>query len=283
LWNARRARDVLVYSSAYLAIIAAAQVVLATSVLPLGTTLAPAVVGLVTFAVYVTDRVADAETDAAAVPDQAAFASKHGDILYVAACLAYGLAVSLALLGGPMALAITLLPGAFWVVYAADWLPGGELGIRRLKDVFLLNSTVVALAWAVTLVFLPLAFAARTVTPGVAVVFCYFFLRVFSNTELPNIRDMAADREIGVRTIPTVVGVHRTRQVLYALDLLTAALVASAVVAGYLPVASLALLVGVVYSTVVVSRVGRGADVDRLTTAAECEFLVTLVVLLVIV
>ncbi len=282
--TARRARDVFVYSSAYLAVIAAAQVLLATWVLPLRTSLAPAVVGLVTFAVYVTDRVADADTDAASMPDQAAFASEHGDALYVAACFAYGLAVSLSLLGGPMALAITLLPGAFWVVYAADWLPDVGLGIRRLKDVLLLNTGVVALAWAVTLVFLPLAFAARTVTPGVAVVFCYFFLRVFSNTEIPNVRDMDADREIGVRTIPTVVGVRRTRHLLYGLDLLTAALVAGAVAVGYLPAFALApLLAGVVYSSVVVSRLGRDADVGRLTTAAECEFVVSLLVLLAVV
>jgi 4-hydroxybenzoate polyprenyltransferase len=273
--GARRVRDAAVYSSAYFAVIAAVEVALVGAVLSLSGVAAPAaVVGLTAFAVYAVDRVADADTDAAAAPAQAAFARRHGDALYVAASLAYALAVSLALLGGPAALAVTLMPGAFWLVYAADWLPKG--GFRRLKEVFLLNSGVVAFAWAATLVFLPLSYAGRAATPAAAVVFCYFFLRVFSNTEIPNVRDAAADREIGVRTLPVVLGVARTRRALYGIDALTAALVVGGVLAGYVAaVLAVPLLVGVAYSFAVVSRVGRTGKERRLAKLAECEYLVS--------
>ena len=41
----------------------------------------------------------------------------------VLSAASYGLAIAVSILGGPLALAITLVPGAFWILYASDWLP----------------------------------------------------------------------------------------------------------------------------------------------------------------
>jgi len=185
---------------------------------------------LVVFAVYTNDRLADVDTDVMSNPGQAAFVRRHRDVLYVLASIAYGLAVALSVLGGPIALAVALLPGVFWVCYATNWIPGQGVGrVQRLKDVFLVNTIVVALAWAATLTFLPLAFAGEPITTPTLVVFSYFFLRVGTNTEIPNVRDVDGDRAIGVRTIPVVFGVTRTRWILSAIDLCTAGLVVLAV------------------------------------------------------
>ena len=274
VWNA------LVYSSVYLSLIAMLEVIIVSVLLSLPLTPAPLVVGLVVFAVYTNDRLADADTDAISNPEQAAFVSRYRGPLYVLASMAYGLAVALSVLGGPVALAITLLPGAIWVCYATDWIPGTGVDVRRLKDVFLVNTTVVALAWAVTLTFLPLAFADGNATMAAAIVFAYFFLRVFTNTEIPNVRDVEGDRAIGVSTIPVVFGVDRTRQILAGIDLCTAVLVGLAVTAGHLsPTVGLALLVGIGYSLVVTSRLGRTENEQLLSKAAECEYLVVFVAL----
>lgn len=107
----RRVRDALMYSSGYLTVVAVAEVVVAMALLSLPLNAAPVVVGLVTFAVYTNDRLADADTDAVSNPRQAAYARRNRDVLYVLASLAYGLAVALSVLGGPMALGLTLLPG----------------------------------------------------------------------------------------------------------------------------------------------------------------------------
>lgn len=271
----RRARATLIYSSAYLSIVAMAEAAVATALLSLPPTIAPAIVGLVTFAVYASDRVADVDDDELADPRRAAFVRRHRDALEVASALAYGVAIALSVLGGPWALAITLAPGIVWVLYAVEAVPVVASGVRRLKDVLVVNTTVVALAWAITLTCLPLAFADRPVTPAAAVVAAYFFLRSFVDTEIPNLGDVEADRAAGVSTIPTVAGVAWTRRALYAVDGLSATLVAWAAAAGHLPGAlAAALLAGLAYSLVVVSRVGRTDDVDGLAFASECEYLV---------
>ncbi|RDI72196.1 UbiA family prenyltransferase [Halopelagius longus] len=282
-WARRRGEswwDALVYSSAYLALIAMAEVAVVMSLLSLPSNAAPVVVGLVTFAVYTSDRIADADTDAVSNPRQAAFVRRHRDELYVLASLAYGLAVALSVLGGPVALAITLLPGAFWVLYASDWVPESGLPFHRLKEVLLVNSAVVAFAWAATLTFLPLAFADAAFTPTAAVVFAYFFLATFVNAEIPNVRDVEGDAAIGVSTLPVVFGVRRTRQALYGVNLAVVALAGYAAFSGYVSVAAaLALLVGAGYSCAVTSLLGRTEREGALVLAAECTFLFVFVTL----
>jgi 4-hydroxybenzoate polyprenyltransferase len=271
---------VLVSSSLYITLIAMAEVAIVMALLSLPMGPAPFVVGLVTFAVYTNDRITDVDTDAISNPRQARFVLRHKRPLYVLAAVAYGVAVALSLLGGPVALLLTLIPGVFWAVYALDVGENVGIGVRRLKDVLIVNSTVVALAWALTLTFLPLAFAGRAITPAVVVVFLYFFLRAVTDTEIPNIADVEADREIGVSTIPVMFGIPRTRQFLYAIDALAAALVGYAVYAGYLPlVYGLALGAGLCYSVMLVRTLGRWEMDAVLAKASEWEYLVTLAVI----
>ncbi|WP_418279797.1 UbiA family prenyltransferase [Halorubrum sp. DTA98] len=283
----KRFGNTLVYSSAFMAFVAAVEVGIATALLGLPVTPAPLVVGLVAFAVYTIDSVADADTDVRSNPDRANYARRYADQLMIAAAVAYGVAVALALVGGPAALALTLLPGAFWVLYASDWLPslgratGRFLGsVPRLKDVLLVNSVLVALGWAVAVTFLPLAFAGVAITPAVGVVFGYFFLRSFVDAELPNVRDVDADAAIGVATLPIVVGVEWTRRALYAVDLATATLVAAAVSMGLFawPLAA-ALLVGVAISVGVTALAGRTSKPDLLGIAPDCSYIVVGVVI----
>lgn len=267
--------DVLVYSSAYLSIITMIEVAMVMVLLSLPLSLAPLILGLVTFAVYANDRIADVDDDEIDKPAQAAFVRRHRDVLYVLASGSYGVAVALSVLGGPIAFALTLLPGAFWALYATDWIP--ELGghVKRLKEVLIVNTAVVAVAWAISLTFLPLAFANGSVTPAVAVVFLYFFLRSFVDTEIPNVRDRQSDRAAGVRTLPVVFGIDRTQQALFGIDLLTVAIVAYAVVQGYLSLLlALALGVGLLYSIGVTSLITRYTDREWITIIPEFEYVI---------
>lgn len=280
----RRVKDAFVYSSAYLAVITMIEVALAS--VALSVSLSPAVLigGLVTFAIYAHDRIADADTDAVSNPDQAAFVRRHQNVLYNLASAAYGLAVAISILGGPFALATTLMPGIFGLLYSTGVL--GDLGtpVKRLKDVFLVNSVVVSLAWAVLLTFLPLAFADAALTPVVGVVFAYFFLATFVNVEIPNVRDIESDAAIGVSTLPVVLGVPRTRQVLYGVNLAMGALVAYAASVDYFSVGiAVALLVSLVYATGVTGFLGRTADDSQLTAFVEFKSIVAAAVLAVVV
>ncbi|WP_435100025.1 UbiA family prenyltransferase [Halorubrum sp. N11] len=300
----RRLAAAFAWGSPFTALVAAVETLIATALLGVQLTVAPAVVALVTFAVYTVDHVADADADAASTPDRALLARRYGDQLMIAATLAYGLAVALAVTGGPLALALALLPGAFWLAYASDWLPelgravggalsslapagpiagragtgvtdGGHSRIPRLKDVLVVNSVVVAAGWATALTFLPITFAGTAVGPAVAAVFAYFFLRSFVDAELPNVRDVDADAAVGVATLPVVLGVVRTRRVLYGVDLLAASAVTAAAAAGLLAwplVAALGL--GIAASICVTALAGRINDESVLGVAPDCTYLV---------
>ncbi|WP_058366421.1 UbiA family prenyltransferase [Haloparvum sedimenti] len=301
--RARRFAAAFLEGPVFVALVAVVETLVATALLGVPLSPAPAVVGLVAFAVYATDHVADAEADAASTPERAAAARRHADLFTAAAALAYGLAVAVALFGGPLALAITLLPGVCWVCYASDWLPtvgdalpGVAERVPRLKDVLLVNSLVVAVAWATALTLLPLAFAAPAiegppnvagldpaVAPVAAVVFAYFLLRSFVDVEVPNVRDVRADREAGVATLPTALGVRRTRRTLYLVDGVVVALIAAAGAADLLaPVHVAALLVGVTVSLATTGLVGRVRERRLLGIAPECSYLVAAAALLLL-
>jgi 4-hydroxybenzoate polyprenyltransferase len=281
--SAMRVWRVLEFSAAYLAVIAAVDVFIVMYLLSLPPSPAPLVGALVTFAIYANDRLVDLETDAISSPDRAAFVERHADLLYVLAALAYGLAAVLAALGGPLAFALTLLPGAVWVVYAVDWVRLPEVDVTRLKQLPVVSSVLVAVAWALPVVVLPIMFADAALTPTVGVLFVYFALGAFLSTEVSNVYDIETDAANDVVTLPTMLGVRQTRVVLSGVALLAAAVPAVAVVADYLHVrAALLLAVGVVAVTVglsVLHRFDRGRVPTLIAEATHLPVPVAIAVL----
>jgi len=234
-----------------------------------------------TFAVYGNDRVADVETDEQTTPARTAFVKRYHRLLYTLSAVAYGLAVALAVLGGPVAFALALVPGAVWIAYAQDWLPFSGR-IKRLKQVFILNSVLVAGAWALVIVFLPLAFVGGALTPRAGIIFLFFFIATFVNVEIPNVRDRHSDREIGVKTLPVVLGVDGTRYSLYGVTSLVTAIVVTAFVDDILIRSETAwLLASLLCLFGVVACLGRFRNTDALTIAAECSRLPLLVLVVI--
>lgn len=270
-----QAGNFLIYSSAYLAVIAMVYVGIVMVLLDIPANPAPIVGGFVAFAVYSSDRLVDIEADEKTNPERTEFVQRYEGPLTVLAAIAYGLAVALAVLGGPIALAVTLIPGGLWILYATDWIPGIWFHVRRLKEILLVNSTVVAIAWAGPAILLPMTFTNTPVTLSTGFVLAYFFLRSFTNSEIPNVRDIDGDRAVGVNTLPVVMGIDRTRRLLYGLDLLTAFIVVYGGLTGHLPILpSMALIVGLGYSFVVTSLLGRVENGTVLAIAAECEYVI---------
>ncbi|MFB6161698.1 MAG: UbiA family prenyltransferase [Haloferacaceae archaeon] len=276
-----RAWRVLEYSSAYLALVGAAEVLIVTHLLSLSASLAPLVVAFVTFAVYANDRLVDLESDGASNPRRTAFVRRHRRTLYVLAALAYGAGAALSVLGGPLAFGIALLPGGVWVAYAVDWIGLSAVRFDRLKEVPVVSSVLIATAWSLAVVVLPIAFADGPITPDVGVVFAYFVLATFVNAEVANVRDVESDAENGVETMATLLGVARTRAALYAVALSAGMVLGVAAAGGLLgSFAAAALALGIACLLAVVALVGR-ADDAPLTVAAECTRLPAFAVLAV--
>lgn len=277
IWNP------LVYSSAYLAFIAVAEVFAVMFLLSLPLSLAPVVAGLITFTIYANDRLVDLDSDAASNPRRTAFVRRYRKLLYVFSVLSYGLAVALAALGGPLAFGLTLLPAIVWVGYAIDWIPKPFARIRRLKEIIVVNSMLVAGTWSLTIVFLPVAYANEPLTPAVGIAFMYFLLATFANTEIANVRDIESDTASGVATLPVVLGVDRTRWALYGVTLLTAGLLGYAIIADVLTGVEAAIFaVGLVCLLGVIGEVGRVESEKLLSLAAELTRLPVFVLLAVL-
>jgi 4-hydroxybenzoate polyprenyltransferase len=279
--HGERIRKALIYSTAYLVLISMVETAIVATALSVSLLPTVPVVGLLTFAIYAGDRIADVNTDELTDPEQSAFVRRYETPLSVLTAAAYGAAIAISVTGGPLALVLALLPGAFWILYASDWLPALSSSFNRLKRVLIVNTALVALAWAITLTFLPLAFADAAFTPTAAVVFVYFFLDRFVNTEIPNVSDMEGDRAIGVSTLPVVFGARRTRQTLYALSLLLGAFLALVAAYDVLTVRmTAALLAGLGYTMGVTAFIGRVDDYRPLTVASNSKHLVVFAVLL---
>jgi len=175
-----------------------------------------------------------------------------------------------------------LVPGATWILYVVDLSERSFVPLKRLKTVLVLNSTLVALAWATAMVFLPIVFADAAITPLAVVLTVYFFADIFVNTEIPNVRDIEDDAQNDVSTFPTVVGVRRTRHLLYMINILSILVVVGAFLGGYLPMLfALILLAGRVLAVLLNSRIGRSDDYRRLELLGEMNYVFVASVLLI--
>jgi 4-hydroxybenzoate polyprenyltransferase len=279
----RKTWRVLVYSSAYLSIIAMAKVLIVQYILSLPPSPAPIVGGLVTFAIYANDRLVDTNTDAASNPGRTAFVNRHRDALYVLAAIAYGLGTAIAALGGPLAFAMVLFPGAAWVMYGMEWVPTPEAPFQRVKEVLVVNSLLVAAAWSLSVVMVPLAFADATLSPAALVLILYFGLGTFVNTEIANASDIESDRRSGASTLPIALGIRRTRHALYGVTLLAGLVLGVATLSGYLSLTMVSILsVGLLMLLAVISQLGRIEDDELLVIAAECARLPVVAILLAV-
>lgn len=276
LWSA------LVFSAIYIAVIAALEVVLVMAVLGLPMNLAPLAVGCITFTIYANDRLVDIESDAISNPQRTAFVQRHRRSLSAFAALAYGLAVALAVYNGPVALALTLTPGAAWVLYAVDWTPSAAGSIRRLKEVLLVNSILVALAWAVTVVVMPIAFADAPLSPASWLLVVYFAVGTFIGTEISNVRDINSDVDSSVSTLPSNIGLAWTKYVLFVLALLGIGVLAFGWLHGIFDaLATGALSVGLLGMMAIVALLDSQIDEATLSVWGECVRPLSLAILLV--
>lgn len=278
---ATRLKRVAVYTQLDVAGMGVAGALTAMIVLSLPPSPAPLVVGLVAYGVYVGDRISDIKREPTATADRAMFFNRHERVLSISSAVAYGLAIGISVFGGPLALAITLIPGVSWVVYASDWIEFDEGPMDRLKTIFIVNSSIVAFAWAVTMVLLPVAFAKSGFSLIALVLVIYFFVDIFINTEIPNVRDVADDEKNGVATFPTVLGITRTRHALYALNGVLILFIVGTAFGTTIPaVIATALLAGRGVSILLNYFVGRIDDHRLLEMAGEMNHVFVAIILL---
>lgn len=170
---------------------------------------------LVVYSVYSLNRLTDQEEDAINAPERSIFVEGNERFLLAVAIVSYIAALVLGWIESPFAALILLFPIITGIAYSKNIF--SAVGIPRLKDIFLIKSLVVASSWAVCAAFLPVLYLSGNFIK-LGFIFPFFFIKMFINTALFDVRDVTGDTLNDVKTIPVVIGIKRTRQVLLILQ-----------------------------------------------------------------
>ncbi len=224
-----------------------AQMVAAFSSLLYGVRVEPAtllIAFLATFSVYNLNRATDVAEDSVNRPEAA---GRGADFYLLPSVAAAALCLLLSASVGAVALVVIAATFAASVAYSVRLFPQ----VPRLKEVVGVKSVLVALSWGFTGALLPAA--AQHVDPEkMALAFAYIFLQLLVNTVLCDVCDVDGDVASGVRTLPVVLGLGRTRSLLLAVNSLMLPWLAYCLARGlfldYMP----ALFFGMIYGYAII-------------------------------
>ncbi len=173
---------------------------------------------LIVFAVYNLNRKTDEDEDVINHTERYAFTKKYESILFRSAIGAYIVAFCLSALQGFDSLLVTAAPLVAGIVYSVPLFPA-RFGFRRLKEIPIMKSLIVAFSWTVPTVFLPICHAGLPADAATGIVGIFFFFQVFINTVVFDLRDVEGDAASGVRTIPTILGTKKTLLLLTGMNI----------------------------------------------------------------
>ena len=169
-------------------------------------------------------------------PSRYRFFLSYRKVLYFINAISLVTASVCALILGTGAFLLTVFTLLSGLAYSFTILPSTLPG-RRLKNLTGLKEFFSSLGWGVLAVLIP-ALSTRVASPSVisvAVVFIFVFSIMFARSTLFAIRDIQGDRLVGRETIPVVLGVEKTKIMLFLLITLTAGLLVLATLRGWVP------------------------------------------------
>ena len=248
--TSNRAFRELVYGGHLLAVGTAS--IAASSAILLGRS--PSVVLLVmaylfSYGAYMLNRGAEVAQDSISDPRRTSFLkgrSRYLKVISAASFVAgYALAATVSLvfflaLLAPLILAIAYTVGSKKMVRI--------IGAQRLKDKLLLKNVVISFGWSLIPLLVGLYYRSL---PAALVAFAPFiFFRLMSNTVFFDLRDVRADQDFGVHTVPVVFGSTFSYRLMTLFDLSSAVYLTLLIAARVFPIYSLVMLSLPVYSLV---------------------------------
>lgn len=260
-------------------VVGAAKTLFPMALLGVKAPLAAVVVALVSFGVYIGNDISDIEEDEINCPDGSAVLATSPLVVATLAVTTIALGVGIAgWASGPTASLSALVLLGVTVPYSLPVTPAG----RRIKEMFVWSSVLMAAGWAVTVTAVPLVFADRVVDSLALAVCLLLFLRTFASVEVFNVRDIEGDAAIGINTLPVVLGVDWTRRLLAVVDLASIALLIALLTVPTAKAPALLALPVVGASLLFTLLIGRTDRVDALCLAKDGEYLLLGVVALVV-
>ena len=181
------------------------------------------IVFAVTMFVYSFNRLADRAEDAQNLPGRTSFVQRYGPAMLAFGGLLYLVAIVIAVVENVPGAPAMVLPLLVAVLYSL-------VGVKR---VLVVKNLVVGLAWGC----LPLGVGVYYgVLWTVDILFLFVFVTVMITiaAAIFDIKDIEGDRTQGIRTLPIVLGVRRTRQFAVGATVLVSAVLAGLLLSGVL-------------------------------------------------
>lgn len=194
------------------------------------------IVFAVTLFVYSFNRLTDLDADQTNVPDRAAFVRRYGRALFAVGAVLYLVAIAIAVVAGIRGAAALLVPLIVAVLYSV-------VGLQR---VLLLKNLIVGFSWGL----IPLGVGVYyDILWSRHVLFLFGFVTIMLTVAAAvfDIKDIRGDRAAGIRSVPLVLGVDRTRYGAAGVSVSVGLLVVLLVLAGVLPPRYLVLVGFVCY------------------------------------
>jgi 4-hydroxybenzoate polyprenyltransferase len=165
---------------------------------------------LATYSVYSLNKATDKVEDEI---NQTGFDSKKTKFFTASAFAATALSLVMGLMISPWVAGVLITPMIVGLVYSVKL----SKNIPRIKEIPGVKSVSVALCWAFTGSVLPLT-AQPILWEKVLLVFLYIFINIFVNTVLFDVLDMKGDLTSGVKTIPHLLGLRKTKKLLLGMN-----------------------------------------------------------------
>jgi 4-hydroxybenzoate polyprenyltransferase len=203
---------------------------------------------LFSFGAYMMNRSAEMDQDLLSHPDRTNYLAQRKRVLpgVVAASFIVGYVLAatvsvvflLALLA-PLGLSLLYSVGSKRLV--------GLIGAKTLKQKVLLKNVSISFGWSLIPVLVGLYFGAFNL--ALLLLSPFIFFRLMTNTIIFDIRDADGDRENGVKTLPTELGVSKSFKVVAAVDALSALYLVMLLIVGLVPTFAVTLIILPIYST----------------------------------
>ena len=232
--------DLVIYTRLYLAVGAALWAY--TLALLLGQTIdlvTGVIVAATVFGLYAVNRLSDLTEDEYNI-ESASRRRARGT--FVAGVGALFCAVAVSLWYDPVLLLPVGVIVVLGIAYSVAVIPVGRY--RRLKEVPIGKNVTVATGWTVLLCGMVLVATGAGPSGALAVLALFVFVHALVGSVIPDVGDVAGDRQAGIRTIPIQYGLPATKRVLYVATAVVTVVFYAAIVVGALPRA--AVLPGVV-------------------------------------
>jgi len=155
--------------------------------------------------IYSINRITDGEEDAINLPDRIRFPHRIRIILLVVSLVFYVFFLMIVLQKNLLSFAVGLLPLVIAFLYS----------VFRLKRVFVLKNILIAAALGASVLIVPAYYENWTVICWM--IFLFFFLMLFINTIIFDIKDIRGDSIFGIKTLPVRIGVPTTKYFCYML------------------------------------------------------------------